>query len=252
MGWPSEPNVTLFDKALKCSDGEMNRRIQELIQCVKFLLPQRREHGVLGTFRFSHGWRIADRIELCNHLICKYGLDSYLEIGTRDKSSMNEKILANRRASVDPDPRAEAEYLMTSDQYFAEHNEKFDIIFIDGLHTGEQVKRDIENSLAALKPRGFVLLHDLNPPTALHARETYEVDGEFPAWNGTSWEGFAWFRAHRSDLRMFVVDVDWGVGVIQHGVQELWDGPTKGYTNLKRYRKTLLNLISVQDFLRLF
>ena len=89
---------------------------------------------------------------------------------------------------------ANAEYCMTSDDYFSNHDEKFDIIFIDGLHEGQQVKRDIENSLNVLNKNGHILLHDMNPPTAFHARENYEVNGNYPSWNGTSWEGYAWHR----------------------------------------------------------
>lgn len=215
----------------------------------RYFFPRQSENGVVGTYRFAHGFELASRISLCNHLVNRYGLESYLEIGTRQKSAMNDRIHAARRASVDPNPNAEAEYLMTSDEYFAQHDEKFDLIFIDGLHTGEQVRLDIDNALKALTPRGMILLHDMNPPTAFHARPTYEVDGKFPTWNGTSWEGYAWHRKHNPNVEMYVVDVDWGVGFIRPGTQTLWQGETEGYGVLEQNREALLNLISVSEFL---
>ena len=39
---------------------------------------------------------------------------------------------------------------MSSDEFFLKNKDQFDIIFIDGLHVYEQVKRDIENSLIVL------------------------------------------------------------------------------------------------------
>jgi hypothetical protein len=212
--------------------------------------PWRKENGTVGYFHFAHGTHPVSRISLCNHLITLYGLTSYLEIGTRNKADMNDRILAPRRASVDPDPRAKAEYVMTSDDYFAKYDEKFDIIFIDGLHTGEQVRRDIDHALQALTSEGMILLHDLNPPTAFHAREEYEVNGTFPDWNGTSWEGFAWHRKNSPEMEMYVVDTDWGVGFLRPGLQKTWNGEISGYPVLAANRKKLLNLISVREFLR--
>ena len=55
----------------------------------------------------------------------------------------------------------------TSDKYFdfiPEHT-VFDLIFIDGFHTKEQVKRDFENSLRCLNQNGFIVIHDTYPWT---------------------------------------------------------------------------------------
>ena len=216
------------------------------------ILRPRTMSGDCGTYTFAHGVMRVDRVALCNHLLVAGRLAAYMEIGCRNKRDMNDRILARRVASVDPDPNAGAEYCMTSDAYFRNHDEKFDLIFIDGLHTGEQVRRDISNALTALNPGGFILLHDMNPPTAFHAREDYEVDGEFPAWNGTSWEGYAWHRKHSPQLSMCVVDTDWGVGIVQRGRQTPWDGETTGYHVLDSNRKEILNLVSVKDFLKCF
>ena len=163
---------------------------------------------------------------------------------------MNNRIVTRQVASVGPDPKAEAKCCMTSDAYFRDHDETFNLIFVDGLHTGDQVCTDISSALNVLNPSGFSLLHDMTPPTVFHAREEYDVDGKFPAWNGTSWEGYAWHRKHSPQLSMCVVDADWGVGVVQNGAQMPWGGAIKGYPVLAANRKELLNLVSVRDFLR--
>ena len=49
---------------------------------------------------------------------------------------------------------------------------------------------------------------------------------------------------------MFVVDTDFGVGIIKRGTQQTVSIPLElNYQYLESNRKTLLNLISVQEFL---
>ncbi|MDK3075684.1 class I SAM-dependent methyltransferase [Sedimentitalea sp. JM2-8] len=221
----------------------LNRRLNGVVG-------YRDEMGTHGTYDFSHGRHAADRIALVNHLVSLYDYDDYLEIGVRRKADMHDRIIARNRISVDPAEDAEADFNMTSDAFFSQNRKVFDIVFIDGLHTGEQVYRDIENSLAALKPGGCILLHDLNPPTAQHAREIYELDGAYPAWNGTSWQGYARFRKEEPNLEMYVVDVDWGVGFVRRGRQKCYPGAIGSYDDLERDRSEILNLVSVRDFLQ--
>ncbi|MCG7522130.1 class I SAM-dependent methyltransferase [Ruegeria sp. Ofav3-42] len=210
----------------------------------------RDQMGTHGRYQFSHGKAVANRISLVNHLISLYGFHNYLEIGVRRKADMHDKIIASVKVSVDPAEDAEADFNLTSDAFFQQNTQMFDLIFIDGLHLGEQVYRDIRNSLNVLKPGGMILLHDLNPPTEFHAREVYEVDGKYPAWNGTSWQGYARCRVEDPELEMYVVDVDWGVGYIRRGRQKCYSGSIASYADLEKNRVELLNLITVKDFLR--
>jgi SAM-dependent methyltransferase len=48
----------------------------------------------------------------------------------------------------------------TSDEAFPKLKTKFDVIYIDGLHTYEQVLKDITNYKKLLKPSGFMSGHD--------------------------------------------------------------------------------------------
>ena len=52
---------------------------------------------------------------------------------------------------------------MTSDAFFLQNKQLFDLIFIDGLHHSHQVLRDINNALRWLSPSGTIVLHDCNP-----------------------------------------------------------------------------------------
>ena len=128
---------------------------------------------------------------------------------------------------MDPGIEFEAnpvDFKMTSDKFFHMLREGeldilpsivYDVIFIDGLHLAEQVERDILNSLDFISDKGFIVLHDCNPPTEFHARETYGFRNS-PArgfWNGTTWKAFYKFR-HVNNLYSICFDCDWGVGVI--------------------------------------
>ena len=90
------------------------------------------------------------RYEIINLLIVKNGYKSYLEIGL-DNGLNFSKIKIDNKKSVDPAlgqySHAKPTYKLTSDDFFKQNKDKYDIIFIDGLHHSEQVYRDIKNSL---------------------------------------------------------------------------------------------------------
>ena len=51
-------------------------------------------------------------------------------------------------------------YRKTSDEFFLENKSKFDLIYIDGNHLFEFVKKDIENSLKFINDDGLIVLDD--------------------------------------------------------------------------------------------
>jgi len=59
--------------------------------------------GELTIERFSHGYDIANRTSIINHLISKYKLKNYLEIGVRDCRNF-DKIKIQNKFGVDPSP----------------------------------------------------------------------------------------------------------------------------------------------------
>lgn len=186
-------------------------------------------------------------------------LTSYLEIGVRDTPDNFIKIRAKKRTGVDPEPRKlklneeiDTFHKLTSDKFFEQNTEKFDLIFIDGLHVDEQVTRDIKNSLEAITDNGCVLLHDCNPKTEFHQRpyEQYELpNGKKPSWNGTVWKAFVRYR-NDPTVEQFCVDTDQGVGFIQKGSQKPLDIKEEDlvWKNFNENRRDWLNMVNPQIF----
>jgi hypothetical protein len=95
---------------------------------------------------------------------CQNFLELGLANGVNHKSML--KIVPNC-VGVDIARKFEGEiprfYQMTTDEFFEQNTEKFDIIFIDAYHKYEQVVKDFENSVKCLEDRGIIFLHDTDP-----------------------------------------------------------------------------------------
>lgn len=250
--------MSALQKKTTVGKSEMHRIDASLHATKNFLrvvrdqvFPRRQLSGDIGWYNFAHACTWSSRTALINHLIAINGYRRYLEIGVRNRTDNFSRIQISEYVGVDPDPRAQADYQMTSDEYFSlDGIGSFDIIFIDGMHHADYVQRDIENSLNHLSPNGTIVLHDLNPPSAEHEQEiSYNSKLVSHEWNGTCWKAFADYRARRHDLEMYTVDTDWGCGIIREGSQELYCGPRDTYQDLEENRQAILNLISVREFL---
>jgi len=94
---------------------------------------------------------------------------TYLEIGVFKGSTFDMvKPLVKRAIGVDIKNRLTYPcefYEMTSDEFFKQFHDKVDVIFIDGDHRFEQLKKDFENSLLLLNLGGTILIHDTDPST---------------------------------------------------------------------------------------
>lgn len=187
----------------------------------------------------------------------------YLEIGVRNPEDNFNKINATYKISVDPGIEFKSnpvDYKLTSDSFFDQLKEdklvgcpkKFDLIFIDGLHTSEQVYTDIQNALLFLKDNGHILLHDCNPPNEFFAREDYYFDLT-PAkrfWNGTTWKAFYRSRIELN-VKGFCIDTDWGIGILQKNDKpdlSLNENPFYEFAIFSKERKNHLNLMSFDKF----
>ena len=98
---------------------------------------------------------------------------------------------------------------MTSDEFFLKNSEKFDCIFIDGLHHYKQVKKDIENSISILNDKGIIFLHDCLPNSV----EAQAVPRTEVHWNGDVWKAFVEVRC-KPFLDCYTCYADYGIGVI--------------------------------------
>ena len=140
--------------------------------------------------------------ELIN--IKKY--ESYLEIGTFH-NELFEQIKCNIKVGVDP--VSGGTIRKTSDHFFNDNKDKFDCIFIDGLHYYSQVKKDIQNSLKILNPNGIILLHDCLPNNQFEqAVPRCQI-----TWNGDVWKAIVECRV-QEDLDTYTCYADFGIGAI--------------------------------------
>lgn len=176
------------------------------------------------------------RHDLINWFIAAYNYGKYLEIGVDNPSNCYDRIRCLQKVGVDPNKgwtRAPVYYRMTSDNFFRENRDRFDVVFIDGLHTSAQVMRDVENSLAVLNDNGTIIVHDCWPTNAWHAAET-RAPGK--PWYGTVWHAWAKLRATRVDLSMRVILDDCGLGIIRRGEQELCKRPHDCFAEWRLWR----------------
>ena len=112
---------------------------------------------------------------IANHInseIESLGLAKMLEIGS-DLGLLVESIRINRIFAVDPVKNYKIPFKfrhikffeMTSDEFFKNSSENFDLIYIDGLHTFEQSFNDLINSMGRLRSGGpsLIYLDDVLP-----------------------------------------------------------------------------------------
>ena len=185
------------------------------------------------------------RGEVINKLIKKYNYETYLEIGVRHMETFKKVNLPEEnKESIDPNYDC-VTYKLTSDEAFKtfSENKKWDIIFIDGLHSSEQVERDIENSLKHLNENGAIVCHDMLPPNSDFLSLSRCGDG---------WEAFAKLRTTNENLEMYVVDTDYGCGVIRVGKQTLYESKTPtdhiDFSYFLENKKKLMNIKSTEEF----
>ena len=148
------------------------------------------------------------RWEIINAIIADRGYTSFLEIGTQ-KGETFTRVNTPVKVSVDPDPHTAANYVMTSDEYFAKHSERFDIVFVDGLHESGQAYRDVMNALKVLNRKGVIVMHDCHPTS----REMQEPFSRQYFWTGDVWKAFVKLRGELA-YEMYVIDHDFGCGII--------------------------------------
>ncbi|OGB87661.1 hypothetical protein A3J44_06260, partial [candidate division WOR-1 bacterium RIFCSPHIGHO2_02_FULL_45_12] len=171
----------------------------------------------------------------------KIGVDPYLKLKQPKKS-----IWSFRKISQTNNTYCE----ISSDAFFESTastliKEGIDVALVDGLHTHEQSLKDVINCLKLLKDNGVIVMHDCNPSSEIAANplnpyehgERLGVPNWKGPWNGDVWKTIAYLRSLRNDLNIFVLDCDYGLGIITKGKPE----------NMLRYSKEALKKISYKD-----
>lgn len=67
------------------------------------------------------------------------------------------------------------------------------------------------SALAIVGPHGVVVAHDCNPST----RAMQAIPQEQGIWTGDCWRAIVKLRATRTDVTTYVLDTDYGVGVVR-------------------------------------
>lgn len=166
-----------------------------------------------------------NRITIIQNIIDRNKFNSYLEIGCYNDDCFS-KINVTKKVGVDP--LVGGNVRMSSDDFFNINKERFDCIFIDGLHTYEQVKKDINNSLKYVNDNGVILVHDCLPESIFEQA----VPRSKRRFKGDTWKAIVEMRT-RKNIDTYTCVVDEGLGVI-----------------LKRENHNLLN-ININDFKKL-
>ena len=150
-----------------------------------------------------------NRIALVNLLLSKMSDPHYLEIGCAT-NHLFDSVHAARKVGVDPTSGGTER--TTSDEFFKKNTETFDVIFIDGLHTYAQVRRDVINAIKAAKTKGWIALHDMLP---CHWIE-HHVPRLSPhrVWTGDVWK-VAFELAQTEGIEFKILKIDHGVGVFR-------------------------------------
>ena len=157
--------------------------------------------------RLNYNWEgLPSRTEIIQNIINKNKYKNYLEIGC-DNDENFSKIKIEKKIGVDP--LKGGTLRITSDDFFIKNNEKFDIIFLDGLHTYEQTIKDIDNSIKFLNNNGVILVHDCLPKKIWNQ----VVPRLYGHWNGDVWKAIVHSRTY-DYADTYTCAVDHGLGII--------------------------------------
>lgn len=180
--------------------------------------------------------------DLLNVIALKINAKSYLEIGTNNCKNFNSIMVAHK-VGIDPDTNSPCAIHKTSDEYFKDNNETFDLIFIDGLHHADQVKRDIINAWNCLAEKGVIVVHDCGPS---EEKYTY-VPRQSKIWNGDVYKAIS--SLHH--FTKFTIDFDYGCCILRKNPRELkWDKNFPRWEEFEQNRKELLNMVDIETGLK--
>lgn len=116
-----------------------------------------------------------DFIEL---IVSLYKPKNYLELGVETgRGFLVIEQLVEKAVAVDInkmfDPRKGIFFIGTTEKFFKQNKEKFDLIFIDAYHHIDSVRFDLQHALKILNDGGVLLLHDTDPESEEMATQQF-------------------------------------------------------------------------------
>ena len=183
-----------------------------------------------------------NRVDIINHLIKKMGYKEYLEVGVY-KGEVFNTIKINK-TGVDLDCDIDNVLNMSSNDFFEDNSNLYDLIFIDGDHNYNQVKLDVENALSILTPNGMVVMHDTCPTKRKHVEPKKD---EIQEWCGESFKVAAEYNK-MDGFSVITWAQDFGVTIIRTGNDYdliSFDYDINFY-NLLKYKYEMVNAQSIE------
>ena len=201
--------------------------------------------------RLNYDWsKYPSRIEIIQNIINKQNYQNYLEIGC-DQNENFSKIKIKNKIGVDP--LQGGTIRKTSDEFFNSNTQKFDLIFLDGLHTYEQTIKDINNSLKFIKSSGVIVIHDCLPKKIWNQI----VPRIYGHWNGDVWKAIVHSRTYQN-ADTYTCIADHGLGLIfKRKNKNLLEIKIKEFKKLKfsdyyKNHKIFMNPISYEKIEKIF
>lgn len=187
--------------------------------------------------------------ELLNKLISDFKFERYLEIGLGPLQETWKHINIEDKTCVDVIKVGESlpTYLGTSDDFFKQSEKMFDLIYIDGDHQSDQVRKDLVNSLKALKPGGVIVMHDIAPASRTETN---------PRSSGDAFKIFMEIRKnpHLQAYTYFFRSGD-AVGIVWRGINhEILNVTSEGdsYDIYENQKGDILRPESLENILKMF
>ena len=199
--------------------------------------------------KINFDWEVSnekkERVNILNKISREISAKKYLEIGCDTNVVFNN---VNCEHKVGVDPLKGGTIRDTSDNFFKNNQEKFDLIFIDGLHTFDQILKDFHNSFKFLNNGGYIVMHDLIPRNWLEEH----VPRISNNWCGDVWK-ISFLLNNIKDHDYSLILTDFGLGVFKKNHDDLSmneiDIQNKNFDFLYENLSNL-NLIKEENFLR--
>ncbi|MEZ0471430.1 class I SAM-dependent methyltransferase [Luteimonas salinilitoris] len=174
-------------------------------------------------------------------LLSLFDRPRYLEIGVNRGETFHD-VIAHEKVAVDPKflfdvDRARTTvqgatyHEVTSDEYFGSivrPEERFDVIYLDGLHTSEQTLRDFMSAILFLREDGVILIDDVRPPTyvaSLPNRKNFFKVRQFLGSDKKSWMGDVYRLVYF--IETFAQQFAYRIIADNHGQAVIWRKPRK-------------------------
>lgn len=180
------------------------------------------------------------RTHILNYLADRRGFKTYLEIGVQNVRNNFRRIICPFKIGVDPAVDDINVHMVTSDEFFKNNTRQFDLIFIDGLHEYDQVKKDFENALNCLSQGGVIMFHDTLP----EEEKTTLVPRQTKVWHGDVYK-YILELCGRNDIKLLTIDTDCGCTLAWRG-QKVSKSVELTWASLQKNRH-LFNIIAPHE-----